>query len=95
MMEKRTGLDEGAFEKGLQQDACHGEIYYVLASGRECGKVGRCRKGADAMFHGEFCAVKRRGSSISGEVTAQLMAATALIVTSPCSANRTVLIKVV
>lgn len=56
MMEKRTGLDEGAFEKGLQQDACHGEIYDVLASGRECGKVGRCRKGADAMFHGEFCA---------------------------------------
>ncbi len=67
---------------------------YMMSS-QVGGNVGRCRKGADAMYHGEFCAVKRRESSISGEVTAQLMAATALIVTSPCSANITVLIKVV
>ncbi len=88
MMEKRTGWD-GVFEKGLQQDACHGEIYDVLARGR-----GRCREETDAMYRGEFCAVKHSGSSISGEVTAQLMAATARIVNSPCSTNRTVLIKV-
>ncbi len=46
------------------------------------------------MYRGEFCAVKHSGSSISGEVTVQLMAATARIVNSPCSTNRTVLIKV-
>lgn len=44
-----------ALREAWSMDACQGEIY-VLASGRECGRVGggKCRKPADAICRGEF-----------------------------------------